>query len=303
MATINEFRTQMSTPSNWPLSPASVRYLVPTGTRTILAQHQISQMLYPTAFGYYEHAAGHHIVRNRHDDHLLLFCVDGQGRLKVNGEQLNIAAGQAVVLPQGVAHEYYAHHSHPWTLYWVHFDGSNIPSFLSLLPNETHSPYFLLDTPNEFETIFRDLLACRQVSYQSTIFIKASTILQRLLIELSIQYPDKNANMSLTRFEQVDYYLRENIAKSLTLDDMAMAFGLSKFYFAKKFQKTVGVSPVRYFTEKKIHFACKLLDSGDQSIKSIAAQLGYDDAYYFSRLFKNIMGLSPSQYRKSGQGR
>ncbi len=48
----------------------------------------------------------------------------------------------------------------------------------------------------------------------------------------------------------------------------------------------------------KIERACYLLDTGELSISAVAEQLGYEDSYYFSRLFKKVMGVSPSSYRR-----
>lgn len=293
----------MSTPSNWPLSPSSVRFLVPKAILSEISNIQISQNLMPTAFGYYEHAQGHQISRQTHDDNLLLFCVDGKGLLTTDNANYDVHAGDCLLLPKNLKHSYKANIQSPWTIYWAHFDGTLIDEYLQLLNVSEENLRYRVNNIVDYENLFRTLLSMRHLSYQPNAFINASCIVQRLLVELSVQYPKRGRNKTLSDFEQIDFYFQENIARTLTLDDMAMAFGLSKFYFAKKFQKIIGVSPVRYFSEKKVQYACKLLDSGDQSIKGIAKRLGYEDAYYFSRLFKNIMGLSPQQYRNSGHGR
>jgi YesN/AraC family two-component response regulator len=58
------------------------------------------------------------------------------------------------------------------------------------------------------------------------------------------------------------------------------------------------MSPIDYFIKLKIHYACQLLSQSDMKIKEIADKTGYDDPYYFSRLFKQVMGKSPKEYRK-----
>jgi AraC-like DNA-binding protein len=58
-----------------------------------------------------------------------------------------------------------------------------------------------------------------------------------------------------------------------------------------------GHSPIQHFLHLKIQHACLLLDTSENSIKQIAGEVGYNDAYYFSRLFKQVMGVSPSGYR------
>lgn len=59
---------------------------------------------------------------------------------------------------------------------------------------------------------------------------------------------------------------------------------------------------MRYFNELKIKLACQQLDSSTDTVRTIAQSLGFDDPYYFSRLFKKVMGIAPSAYRDSHQG-
>ena len=73
---------------------------------------------------------------------------------------------------------------------------------------------------------------------------------------------------------------------------------MSKYHFIKKFKAWSGQSPIQYFIHMKIQRACYLLDSTAMSVKEVAATLGYDDMYYFSRLFKKVLGIAPSDYRR-----
>jgi len=57
-----------------------------------------------------------------------------------------------------------------------------------------------------------------------------------------------------------------------------------------------------YFIRLRLHRACQLLDTTELSIAQIAARVGYDDSFYFSRHFKAVHGMTPSQYRKLGKG-
>ena len=59
------------------------------------------------------------------------------------------------------------------------------------------------------------------------------------------------------------------------------------------------MSPMDYFIRMKIQFACQLLSQRELRIKEVADKIGYDDPYYFSRIFKKITGKSPAQYKGS----
>ena len=91
--------------------------------------------------------------------------------------------------------------------------------------------------------------------------------------------------------------MRENLHQDLNLDTLAHYSQLSKFHFAKKFKELTDTSPIQYFINMKIQQACFQLDNTQETIKQIAASLGYHDPYYFSRLFKKMVGMSPKQYR------
>ena len=93
--------------------------------------------------------------------------------------------------------------------------------------------------------------------------------------------------------------MRNNLHQDLNLDTLAHFSQLSKFHFAKKFKELTDTSPIQHFINMKIQRACFQLDNSDESIKQIAENHGYNDPYYFSRLFKKMIGMSPKQYRAS----
>jgi AraC-like DNA-binding protein len=71
---------------------------------------------------------------------------------------------------------------------------------------------------------------------------------------------------------------------------------------SKKYKALTGYSPIQHFIHMKMERACYLLDSGQQPVGEVAERLGYQDAQYFSRLFKKVVGLSPSDYRQLTRG-
>jgi AraC-like DNA-binding protein len=91
--------------------------------------------------------------------------------------------------------------------------------------------------------------------------------------------------------------LEADMDRELYVEDVARKLKLSPETFRKKFCRLAGQSPWRYRLERLIDQACRLVHEGQVTNKEIAGQLGFSDEFHFSRRFKQITGLSPTQYR------
>lgn len=117
------------------------------------------------------------------------------------------------------------------------------------------------------------------------------------------QFRNATANNDAAEDENVSelaiHYMKENMEKHLSLQDIADQIGYSPSHFSLLFKKKTGHSPLTYFNLLKIQQSCQLLDTTDMKINQICYKIGIEDTYYFSRLFSKIMGMSPREYRKS----
>ena len=96
-------------------------------------------------------------------------------------------------------------------------------------------------------------------------------------------------------------YLHQNIAKSLTLEEMSRAFSFTPSYLIRLFKRETNDTPINYLIRIRMDTAKKiLLLYPQEDIGSVAARVGYEDPQYFSRVFKQTTGMTPSQYRRSG---
>ena len=77
---------------------------------------------------------------------------------------------------------------------------------------------------------------------------------------------------------------------------------LSPFYISRIFKSEIGDTPIHYLINIRLERAKELLESGlAESVQEVAAQVGYDDVYHFSKLFKKRYGFPPSQAKKRGE--
>jgi AraC-like DNA-binding protein len=286
--------------SNWPLPANGLRFITPPRLRPVLARHPLTAGCYPLALGFYPDALGHRMSRPAPDDHLLIYCRAGQGWLQTEDGRLAIGGGDLLLLPKGRAHAYGADPDKPWTLYWVHFDGELVADFLRPLGK---GPLWRIGVQPRLLAEFDALLNLRKQGLSLPHFIYAAHQLQALLASLAVL--PARAKLKSGRVLDVDAVqavMRSHLHDSLNLDALAAQFKLSRFHFAKTYRALTGHAPIQDFIQLKMAHACRLLDEGEQGIREVAEQLGYEDVYYFSRLFRKVVGMAPSHYRALHQG-
>ncbi len=292
----------MSSPSKWPLPGRGIRFLTPAFMLKKLQEHPLTRDCYPTAMGYYPKASGHRMHRARHDDNLIIYCVDGSGMLTAGERRAEVAAGDLILLPQGIGHDYAASPCQPWSVYWVHFRGDSSRTFLEHLGYREDRLLARVGVSPALLGAFNSLLSVRKTGYSSRAFINAANQLRHLMTlfasETSRHEGEQQASLDL---EALRTYMLENIHQQLDLDSLAAVAHLSKYHFAVRYKALTGYPPIRHFLHLKIEYACQLLDSTELSIKAIAVELGYGDPLYFSRLFTKTMGISPRAYRSAAR--
>ncbi len=105
-----------------------------------------------------------------------------------------------------------------------------------------------------------------------------------------------------SRLEAVMDFMQDHLRESLRLEDFAREAGMSVSHFSDRFRAQTGQSPMAYFIQLRMRLACRLLDLSNKPVKAVALEVGYRDPYYFSRVFKKSMGISPDNYRDIKKG-
>jgi len=101
------------------------------------------------------------------------------------------------------------------------------------------------------------------------------------------------------RFIQVVQYMEEHMDRKLTREDLAQIVHLHPGYFNRVFKQAYGMSSVQMLKMLRLRRAVQLLEEPDNTLERIAVLCGFGDAAYFSKVFKESVGQSPGEYRKS----
>ena len=219
--------------------------------------------------------------------------LEGTGTVEVNGVRHTASAGDVYLLPLGAAHYYYSDPRDPWVKIFMNVRGA--------LPGALISTYGLTGRvvfpAGGLEPLFRDfydLVSGEGEALQSG----ASLLFHKICMalgsggEAGASEPPEAAAMKA--------YLDQNVSRLVRVQELAETIYRSPDYAGKLFRRTYGVTPYAYLLQRKLELACRLLQSTALPVQEIAARLGYEDAHYFSGLFRRHTGRTPSDFRKNG---
>lgn len=273
--------------------------LTPNIRKEIKANPLINSF-YLTALGYYPHAVGHECERLQGaSEFILLYCIDGEGEIELNGQIHLLRANTFFIIPKNTPHRYYSSEKVPWSIYWLHFSGTNSRKIYERSLNDgvlyVHAIPFEQYRIRSFDQIFTTL--DRSSSSRDMEIMNF-----RLLYFVTSFIYFREINPAVYSIDMVSNsiaYMKMNLDKKLSINALADEQNLSISHYLRSFKAKTGQSPIAYFNQLKVQQSCQYLYFTDKSIKEICALLGIDDQYYFSRLFTKLIGTSPSAYRKA----
>lgn len=109
---------------------------------------------------------------------------------------------------------------------------------------------------------------------------------------------DQQLQSTVEVMDQVVLYIQQNYREKINVTKIAKLYNLERRRLAYLFEKHTGLSPNTYITEYRISKSKELLERAELSIAEVAERVGYDDCFYFSRVFKKQTGVAPTTYRR-----
>ncbi|WP_020574354.1 helix-turn-helix transcriptional regulator [Actinopolymorpha alba] len=238
-------------------------------------------------------------------NHQVWLIVSGSGRLAVAGTEHSLRSGAVALIPQAVPH--WAEHDprSPLHCHVLHFEarvlGAQAPGALAALPS-------LLSPEPE---IMQELVAAasvmsREVGYRSPDHVLlANAAITRLFgllwsVDAALR---RSGHVSTvlpghTRLAPVLTYIADHFSNPITLAELALVVGVSPTHLCHLFRNAVGLSPFQYLQRYRMRRARDLLETTDLVVADIGRRVGFSDPAYFSRAFRRLEGMTPSQYRE-----
>ena len=249
--------------------------------------------------GYYEEARGHDWERKRLAEGVLIYCTAGKGYYAYRGVTYPVSSGDVLYCFPNTHHRYYADASDPWTIYWMHVSGESVSYYEYLMGVKKRAPVISVGLREDIVHLFRALLKGYESVPDERQWLRSTSCAEHILACIAAS-PKLKPPMKVhsSTVESLIKNMRESVGTTVSLDEMAAQVDMSPSHLCKVFRAFTGHTPLQYFNRLKIQRACSLLATSRLTIAQIAIRLGFDDPYYFSRLFRNTMKVAPKHYRE-----
>ncbi len=266
-------------------------------------QHPLCSALLLSEIGYDEHTHFFPETKERRaGDFLLLYVVNGRVEYRYKRLRYRMEENDYVVLPAAHVSAIASSQDGPWTIYWAFFSGHQAPEIARFLMGRDNRPKQakpLVGRVAQFNDILHHLDLMENI--ENLVYVNSRFYSFICTFKLKV-LAARNHSRKDHAIHTIEY-MRQNLGRVITLDELAAKAGLSVSHYCAVFKRRTSQTPMQLFTSMKIQRACQWLLNHNMTIKNIAYNLGFFDQYHFSKVFKDVMGVSPLKFKKQRYGK
>ena len=240
------------------------------------------------------------------NDYQLLYIAAGKGEFYFKGskEPTIVTKGNMILFRPGEPQVYYYYAVDKTEVYWVHFTGWKVEEYLERyeLPHDENVFYTGVspDYPWIYNQMIREL-QLQRVNHEDMISLYMHHIF--ITINRYIKERRETKNDTINDIERAAHYFKDNYNKQISIEQYAEEHLISVNWFIHNFKSVMKMSPMQYIISLRIAMAKGYLENSTKNVAEISNEVGYENALYFSRLFRKYTGMTPTEYRKKrGKG-
>lgn len=225
------------------------------------------------------------------------FVARGKGVAVLNSKKYDLVPGTVFTYGPHVSQFITTAPKYPMVKYFIDFTGAGAKKILKRYISIPGTA-LRVSNPHEISGIFDDLIrhGSSDSPYRSLI---CSTLLEYLVLRIAETKVAEEIKLSRAciTYQNCRQHIKENYVKLKSLQDISESCDIDNAYLCRLFKRFDTQSPYQYLMRLKMAFAAEYLQKPGILIKEIACELGFKDAFHFSRAFKKIFGVSPSSFR------
>lgn len=232
------------------------------------------------------------------DHYLVHYILEGSGVFYMDDVKYVLHAGQGFLIPPNVITYYHANPDTPWTYVWVGFHGLKAGTYLQRANMTRENPIFYYKGDQLKNYIFQMMAIdtfspYRDLQLQGYLFLFIAE-----LIKNAPSSPSSKHSTTDMYVKEALTFIENNYSRPIKIADIANNLSIDRSYFSNIFKQTLQKTPQEFLLEYRMNKACELMVDPKLSISNIALSVGYTDAFNFSKMFKKVKDMSPSNYRK-----
>ena len=242
----------------------------------------------------FNHGKGEFCLRTSYP-YYLLSCFSTPFLYEADGKMLRGDAGDVLIMePQLVVYHGPIDHSESFVNDWIRIRGDDFEQLLKKYPLPLNKA-FPIGSPNLVKKCIQKLMdesSVKQIGYED----KMVCCLTETIIEIHRAYQLCGFSARKSKLATARELFLRNVEKNWSLQEMAQLCGYSASRFSALYKEQFGSSPKADMIQARIERAKRLLSYTDMPIMQIAEQCGFRSIYYFSKYFKETVGMTPSEY-------
>lgn len=234
-------------------------------------------------------------------DHFLIHYVhSGKGIFRTGNDVYHLKAGSGFLICPDIITYYKADDLDPWDYSWIGFHGIKAESYLKDAHLTLKNPVFTYEEDDFISNCFLEMSSAYylkrggDVKRLAYLYSFLNKLTQMNKDGLYYDSPDSKRDAYITEALQ---YIEMNYSRNITISTLSKTVGLNRSYLTSIFKSVLGMTLQEYLIEYRIRKACELLPNNDLSIGNISRSVGYTDPLHFSKIFRQIKGITPSEYR------
>jgi AraC-like DNA-binding protein len=227
------------------------------------------------------------------------YITAGEGTLETREGIFPVREGSVMLIHPDVWHRYRPLSETGWMEHYVGFMGEMADRMIRSSDLLIESPVlnigFQENMIHSFQDIFNHVLTERPGYHQI-----CSGLVVHMLGQIISLKKNKNFRHGLIEkaIQKACLIVRDNPSRNLNVENLAGDLNVNYSIFRKAFKRYTGLSPIQYHTTLRMKQAVHLLTNTELSVKEISFNLGFCSVFYFSKLFKEKMNITPSEYRR-----
>jgi AraC-like DNA-binding protein len=228
---------------------------------------------------------------------VLQHTISGEGRLRYENRNHRLGAGDTLLVLVPHNHRYWLEKNGRWDYFWISMNGEEALRIHRLIL-ATAGPVLKLQ-----KSTIDHLADCSlQLVRGADTPAKASAIAYAAAMAL---YDDVFSSHAFaadqSSMQAVIDHINANLDKPLPVNELAEVSGLSRAHFSRVFAESEGLPPAEFVLQQRMQRAAKLLtNAAFLPVKEVAIMSGFDDANYFSKAFRRVYGINPTEFRTTG---